>query len=532
MSSIDQAAPESRRSRLLVSARMYGTAVAEGAVPAGVLGALILIGIIGYFGGPDIDLTRARQAIGEREGTPLGGVLHLLLRAWFPLNDLPLGSRRFLFSGVAPVAAVLFLLYAVGHGIFLGYPLGFLLGGSRAYFRPGRPIRKGPIRLTVFIGWVAANVTLALFLPGPIQYAHWMQLGEKQMKAGDPAGAVAAYTEALAIVPTSWDALWERAQAYRALDQLDQTDADYAELQRLQPERFEPLLFFLAADWHLTWEQDADKAVAWVNEGLRVCQKWKFKPAGDLYRLRAQARVPKGEVDLALADYTEAIRLNPEDAKAYLGRGIVYAEKKNDFDPAVTDLTEAIRLLSQETGGRPAELDMAYLERGWVYSRKGEFDKALADCTEAVRHMPEDSRPYLIRGGVYGDQGDYERAIADATESLRLNPTDAAYRVRGWAYLQSSEYAKAIADFTEAIRRNEQDAVSFLYRGMAHFAQKQHEQAVADLSQAITLNPKNAQAYWIRHKAYHAGGDLEHARADWDEANRLDPNLTATSVRP
>ena len=51
----------------------------------------------------------------------------------------------------------------------------------------------------------------------------------------------------------------------------------------------------------------------------------------------------KGDHDKAIADFTEAIRLNPNDAEAYYSRGCEYFEK-GDHDRAIADFTEAIRL--------------------------------------------------------------------------------------------------------------------------------------------------------------------------------------------
>lgn len=50
-----------------------------------------------------------------------------------------------------------------------------------------------------------------------------------------------------------------------------------------------------------------------------------------------------GHLDLALADYTTAISLDPDFAEAYEGRGEVY-ELKGDLDRAILDYDQAIRL--------------------------------------------------------------------------------------------------------------------------------------------------------------------------------------------
>ena len=46
---------------------------------------------------------------------------------------------------------------------------------------------------------------------------------------------------------------------------------------------------------------------------------------------------------MAIADYTEAIRLNPKFAEAYCKRGYAYGNK-GVYDKAIADCTKAIRL--------------------------------------------------------------------------------------------------------------------------------------------------------------------------------------------
>ena len=48
--------------------------------------------------------------------------------------------------------------------------------------------------------------------------------------------------------------------------------------------------------------------------------------------------------DKAIANFAEAIRIDPKSAKAYSGRGCAYANR-GDFNEAIADYTEAIRMI-------------------------------------------------------------------------------------------------------------------------------------------------------------------------------------------
>ena len=50
-----------------------------------------------------------------------------------------------------------------------------------------------------------------------------------------------------------------------------------------------------------------------------------------------------GSLDLAIADYTQAIALKPELARAYYNRGVAY-QSTGEYNRAIEDYNEAIEL--------------------------------------------------------------------------------------------------------------------------------------------------------------------------------------------
>jgi tetratricopeptide (TPR) repeat protein len=128
---------------------------------------------------------------------------------------------------------------------------------------------------------------------------------------------------------------------------------------------------------------------------------------------RGAAHHETGELDRAIADYDEAVRLDPGLALAYYRRGNVHRDKR-DLDRAIADLDEAIRL---EPG-----LTLAYHHRGLAYRDKGDFGRALDDFDAAVRLDPKFAAAYHQRAGLREDRGDRAGADADFAEAARLDP--------------------------------------------------------------------------------------------------------------
>jgi tetratricopeptide (TPR) repeat protein len=83
----------------------------------------------------------------------------------------------------------------------------------------------------------------------------------------------------------------------------------------------------------------------------------------------------KGDLDGALKDYDEAIRLNPADFFAFNNRANVRRDK-GDLAGAIADYNEAVRL-------EPAYA-AAHTSRGLVQERAGDLDKARASFNAAL----------------------------------------------------------------------------------------------------------------------------------------------------
>jgi tetratricopeptide (TPR) repeat protein len=178
---------------------------------------------------------------------------------------------------------------------------------------------------------------------------------------------------------------------------------------------------------------------------------------------RGLAFASKGDLDRAVADFTEAVRLNPKDALAYSNRGLTFADK-GDFDRAIADYTTAIRLNPlprSDLSGVPHV--NIYHNRCIAWTRKGDLDRAISDCDQAIRVDPGFAFAHYTRGKAWYDKymgasewidpKDLDRAITDFSEAIRFDPNNEAYRrARGVAWQVNGNEDLAMVDFAEADR--------------------------------------------------------------------------------
>jgi tetratricopeptide (TPR) repeat protein len=148
----------------------------------------------------------------------------------------------------------------------------------------------------------------------------------------------------------------------------------------------------------------------------RLTRMLQANPSARLYSGRALVWRALGELDIAIADYNEAIRLDPSTAAYYNNRGRTWGDK-GDHDRAITDYGESLRLESD--AGNKA---ITYNNRGRAWKAIGEYDQAIADYNECLRLDPKYALAYHNRGNAWSAKGEYDRAISDYDECLRLDP--------------------------------------------------------------------------------------------------------------
>jgi tetratricopeptide (TPR) repeat protein len=122
---------------------------------------------------------------------------------------------------------------------------------------------------------------------------------------------------------------------------------------------------------------------------------------------------PKQQIDNC-TDIIESPQQAPERrAGAYFYRALAW-RILDDLQRAIADLTEAIRI--------NPKYDSAYGWRGNLLVDAGEYDRAVASYTEALKAFPDNDIYTAIRGYVHFYRGDFPASVADLQRAMQLLP--------------------------------------------------------------------------------------------------------------
>jgi tetratricopeptide (TPR) repeat protein len=133
------------------------------------------------------------------------------------------------------------------------------------------------------------------------------------------------------------------------------------------------------------------------------------------YNNRGNAWQDKGDNDRAIADYSEAIRLDPKNAAYLNNRCWARAIAGRELPLAVTDCTEALRIAPNDANIMDS--------RGFAYLRLSRLDDALADYDEALKLNPKQAGSLYGRGLAKLKKGDAAGGEADiaAAKSIQAD---------------------------------------------------------------------------------------------------------------
>ena len=169
----------------------------------------------------------------------------------------------------------------------------------------------------------------------------------------------------------------------------------------------------------------------------------------DIYIARGINYALIKEHELAIKDYNEAIKFDPNHADAYHVRGLSYYSIK-EYNLAISDYTKAITLNSTNAAST-AEAAQPYQHRAITYFINNQIDKAIADLIKATELNQSDDTNYYNLAMLYDIKNDEAKSTDNLKIAIELNPSYINYehnKTELIEYEQTDSYKEILYSLT------------------------------------------------------------------------------------
>jgi eukaryotic-like serine/threonine-protein kinase len=231
----------------------------------------------------------------------------------------------------------------------------------------------------------------------------------------------------------------------------------------------------------------------------------------------AQCETMLGHPAAAYNHYTTALAITQHpSAVLWAARGRCAMEDRRNTE-AIADFDEAITLDPDHV--------MAIVDRGLCYLRHGKLKLAHADIDRALELWPSHTRLYFVRAEIHRLAGRAELAVADRQTGLTTEPGDAiSYVSRGMAYLNAGKVPEAKADFDRSVELSPKQTEAWMNLAViAGEHQQKPDQAEAALTQLLVHLPDNHATLAARGVYRARQGKRAEAHADAEAVLKTQP---------
>ncbi len=257
--------------------------------------------------------------------------------------------------------------------------------------------------------------------------------------------------------------------------------------------------------WDLMWKKDwynsYDKLLAeidylistkrWEDALDLLNQKIKNNSKHQLFALRGSIYNELGSFNLAIADYSKAIKKNKKNPDYFYKRSGVFITH-NKLPNAEKDINIAVKL----AGDNPNYIR----ERANVYFLSKMYQKAYDDIVYYLGYYPSDISAVKQKIIVAIELNQFVDALFEINKLIKVeNDNPEYYYLRGLCYYKTQNYKFAEDDFGKAITSNYKPDESYYYRGLAKFYQSKNADACSDWVNALKNGHFRSQEMLYNH---------------------------------
>jgi tetratricopeptide (TPR) repeat protein len=261
---------------------------------------------------------------------------------------------------------------------------------------------------------------------------------------------------------------------------------------------------------------------------IRINPNYDKIPHSRAFLKRGYAHLRLNNNQGAIQDYNQAIYLQPQDAKAYVYRGLMRANKYQEYAGALEDFTAAVARNRHDAA--------ANYHRGLVLYKLGRYQEAVDNYNIALAQDDGINTPSFTSRSVCSEN---IRESADRNYFYNSRETDFRpnYNVschaqaRGDAYFALKNFAAAERDYTTYIVAHPNDPEGYHKRANARFEKGDKQGAIEDYN-VFLQKVRDARIFYSRGNSRTDVGDDQGAITDYLQSLSINPiDVTAYSNR-
>lgn len=373
--------------------------------------------------------------------------------------------------------------------------------------------------------------------------------GNKQLKEGNPGGAIVLFKNALEKDQNFQEARVQLAAAYMAVGKFEQAEKEFLKLLKQNPSRAEiplslakvynslgkPELAIEHASAYLRTSPDSSEAL----EVLGMSHSLKGMPGdAERYLLQALQKEPgriSAKLDLsrvvmaqsgrdaeARALIDEVLKADPRNVKAYTLLA-AYELSVGKRDRAI----EIYRKLAELLPNDPAPL----YRQGVIIMEGGDLAQADRIAEKLAAQFPGSSESPRLKGFLAYQRKNYTEAIAQLQNSIKITPSLEGIYYLGMSLYGSGDLESALSQFRRIIDHKPDFLQARILTAMVLLTQKRIDDSINEIRRVIEVDSRNALAHNVLGSAYIAKGLHEEGARELSRATELDPKLVDAHLR-
>ena len=239
----------------------------------------------------------------------------------------------------------------------------------------------------------------------------------------------------------------------------------------------------------------------------------RFAGVGEFY-------LDKGDLELALAAFRDALELDENNAAARAGYSEGLASRGNEL--LVKDQANAAKSVFLESLKFNPRNSAAYFGLAESYSELNETSEAIANYEKAIENDKDLTEIYVPLGILYYQTNDIQKADDLLTKAVAKSPDSAETQFfLGLVRTAQMRDAEALAAFNKAKVLDPTNAEAFFNAGETLVRMKREAEAIPDYEKATSIKPGYFEAWFSLGEVYFAKGDYQKAIVAYQAASKL-----------